>query len=419
MNDATSSLKIAVELQLAKFQKQYAQLQKLLGNPRAFKNAGDMISGQMVKIDTSMKKLQKTMAPRQVPFAGYALSIMFAGMAIQRTFKQITDAGTKTFQEISHSVYGTVTNTDLLEGSMKYLSFTIGAALEPLIGFLIPIVDAVSDWVDQNPELTAGIVAIGTALGALMMVGGGLKLALDGFTGLKNVLTMTDWGTIGAGISKALSLGVGAIGVYFTFQAAADAYDAFKSGDTTKGVLDALSVGFSSIGTVMALSGKTGPGAALIAIGVAFKLVGEDTLFSSVFSVFGTVFGIINGLLYASIQALLKWVDKQFNNSIFSEITGIRSNLGSGSQGFKKDFNQGFKSVYDDAMGAGNYYDQAVKDAKGSGASSSNNTTDPFNNIPSGPNIVINGPVTVNADNMQQFYDGLKKSYYSKSPGWS
>ena len=42
-------------------------------------------------------------------FSGYALSIMFAGMAIQRVFMGIGKAGLKTFREISESVEGTVT----------------------------------------------------------------------------------------------------------------------------------------------------------------------------------------------------------------------------------------------------------------------------------------------------------------------
>ncbi|HEY9702090.1 MAG TPA: hypothetical protein V6C58_06575, partial [Allocoleopsis sp.] len=117
-------------------------------------------------------------------FAGWAMSVMFAGMAIQRTMSSITKSAVSTFNEITHSVEGQVTSADMLAGSWKYLQFTIGEALDPLLDKLIPIVDKIAEWVERNPELVAQIIAIGTVLGSLMMVGGGLYLAINGFQGM-------------------------------------------------------------------------------------------------------------------------------------------------------------------------------------------------------------------------------------------
>ena len=125
---------------------------------------------------TSQKRLNETLKGK--PFQGWAMSLMFAGMALQRMSQTIYKFGTKAFQEISHSVEGTVTNTDMLEGSMKYLGFTIGQALEPMIAFLIPIVDNISQWVETHPALTRWGVALLAIVGTLAMVGGALRLAI-------------------------------------------------------------------------------------------------------------------------------------------------------------------------------------------------------------------------------------------------
>jgi hypothetical protein len=165
--------------------------------------------------------------PQQPPFAGYAMSIMFAGMAIQRTMSQITKFGTKAFNDISHSVEGTVTASDKLDGAMKYLGYTIGSAMEPVIEWLIPIVDKVSEWVDANPKLTAGLITVATVLGTIAAVGGSLKLAYDGIVGLGVVLGIaktqadgvsTSIGNVGSKFAAfKKTLGIGAL-VYVGYQ---------------------------------------------------------------------------------------------------------------------------------------------------------------------------------------------------------
>lgn len=158
-------------------------------------------------LDKTKKKIE------QVPFAGYAMSIMFAGMALQSMSMSLYKWGTKAFQEISHSVEGTITNTDLLEGSMKYLGFTIGQALEPTIGLLIPIIDMISAWTEKNPELTKGLIVIGAVLGTLLFVGGSLKLAFDGFAGLLLKLgpAITVIKAAVVGLASAVGISVGAV----------------------------------------------------------------------------------------------------------------------------------------------------------------------------------------------------------------
>jgi hypothetical protein len=139
------------------------------------------------KSERAYRKLSSTLSntkERELPFRGYAMSIMFAGMAIQRTFDQIWVSGTKAFQEISHSVEGTVTQYDMLDGSVKYLQYTMGAALEPVVGMILPIIDALGNLIDKHPELFKWIFIVGSVLGALFTIGGAGALAIDGFLNL-------------------------------------------------------------------------------------------------------------------------------------------------------------------------------------------------------------------------------------------
>lgn len=196
---------------------------------RANKNLGTM-SGRLSKTTDAMKA-------QQPEFAGYAMSIMFFGMAMQRIFLGIWKTSTKTFQDVMHSVEGTVTNTDRLNSSWEYFKFAVGSALDPLMGWLAPIIASIAEWVAQNQRLVATIVGLGTLLGTLFMSGGALKLAWDGFVGLKAVLASTKLGGALAGLSVtspwilALVAAAGAAALlYKSLKDNPEAMDAVKDG---------------------------------------------------------------------------------------------------------------------------------------------------------------------------------------------
>jgi len=137
---------------------------------------------QLKKVNKTQGQLDSITKKNQVQFAGWAMSIMFFGMALKRIFSQIWKFASKTFQDVQHSVEGTTTGFDMLQGSLKYLGFTIGEALETVVTWLMPIIDSISDWVSKHQELTAGIVVSIGVLGTLFATLGAGKLALDGFT---------------------------------------------------------------------------------------------------------------------------------------------------------------------------------------------------------------------------------------------
>jgi hypothetical protein len=269
------------------------------------------------QMDYGLTKLSKELKGVTVPFAGYAMSIMFFGMALQKTFSAVTKFGTKAFQDIQHSVIGTVTQTDMLEGSMKFLGYTIGQALEPMVSYLIPIIDNISDWVDKNPELTSGIVGIGIALGAIFAIGGSGILALNGFKELKTILTGTDWSTIGSNITK----GIGIIAIGYAFKQSVDAYKDFKEGAYIEGLINAMSAGSLAYGGIKILKGQKG-GGYLIAIGVALELVEKGVFFQTLFGLMGQVGGIIAGGVAEAMYQVGRIVEQMWNNSMFSDIFG-------------------------------------------------------------------------------------------------
>lgn len=133
------------------------------------------VVGATKDIETQLKKTEKR-------FAGWALSIMFLGQAMKRTFNTIWKSSSKTFTDVMSSVSGTTTQFQLLEGSMTYMKFVAGQALEPIAAAIIPIIDKVSEWIQENESLFAGLVVAfgvgGTALGAI----GQAKLGFDGIT---------------------------------------------------------------------------------------------------------------------------------------------------------------------------------------------------------------------------------------------
>jgi hypothetical protein len=256
---------------------------------------------------TTTKKLDSVIAKSKPRFAGWALSIMFAGMAIQRAFSSISKFGIKSFNDVAHSQEGVVTASDKLDGSMKYLGFTIGAALQPVIEWLVPIVEWIAEWVDENEGLAAGIVILGTTIGTVFAVGGAAVLALNGFLELGDKLRAIDWEQIGSNITK----GIGIISIGYAFKEAAEAYAAFKDGKLGTALTEAISAGLFGFGGMRVLKGQKG-GGALIAIGVAFELVKMGVFFD--------VFAKLMSAVMANAQSAFEFIANAFQVIVMNKI---------------------------------------------------------------------------------------------------
>jgi hypothetical protein len=254
----------------------------------------------------ALKRTQESV--KDNPFKGWAMSIMFAGMAIKNTMAQLWTSSQKTFNEVMHSVEGTTTGFDMLDGSLKYLSFNMGAALEPLAMMLIPIVDYVSELVMDHPDAFKWLFAALTVLGTAAFAGGSIALAKAGVEGLalafglasKNAagLITYDWAALGTTIQK----GVGSVAILWSLKKADDAYDYFESGKFVESFTSALSGMAMASGGLLLWKGKNVAGGAAIALGIGLEWVEEDRFFQNA----GWLMGwLVAG--FATVMLRLKW----------------------------------------------------------------------------------------------------------------
>jgi len=116
-----------------------------------------------------------------------SLSMMFFGMALKRLFDTIWQSSSKVFQDVMHSVEGTVTGFDQLQNSLSYLGFLVGQALEPIAETLAPVVWMFADWVQENQGLVAGILLVVGVLGTLLYILGTIGSAASGIAAISKV----------------------------------------------------------------------------------------------------------------------------------------------------------------------------------------------------------------------------------------
>jgi hypothetical protein len=134
----------------------------------------------LTRAKIAQEKLGNAAKKGVLPFQGWALSIMFLGQMVLRMFQQIAMAGYKVFQDVMHSVEDTVTGFDLLEGSIKYLQFVIGDAIEPLAIMLLPLIESFTTWIEENEELARSFIKWGIIIGGVLAIVGSLVLGAVG-----------------------------------------------------------------------------------------------------------------------------------------------------------------------------------------------------------------------------------------------
>lgn len=205
-------------------------MKKLQGYNKTMKKNGEMTKHaekQVKKLGKAQGQLGRLTKQTEKKFAGWAMSMMFFGMAIQRVFKSILDAGVSTFQEVMHSVEGTVTPLDMLKASFEKVKYAIGSAisnyLDPFQEKIDEIIDKITEFIESHQDLVASFILGGLAVGTVLMSFGMLKLGIDGiisaFGKLKILGTklFSAGGVFGEGglISGAISSLASSLGVSF------------------------------------------------------------------------------------------------------------------------------------------------------------------------------------------------------------
>lgn len=247
-----ADVEISIGIVMANVEKEITKLGAKLQNLKPGGVAANNAAESIVKLDSKLSNLNKQLAPKTTPFAGWAMSVMFFGMALQRIFDTVWKSGTKTFQDVMHSVEGTVTKFDILNGSVAYLQFNIGQALEPVVEWLIPIIDSISEWISNNQELFAGLVVIAGILGTLAFAGGSLMLAYNGFKDLFVLVSSLVSMDISSGIFGLTASAPFIVALSLAAIAAAAFFAAFKESPVFKetfisGVLEPFKVAWNNI----------------------------------------------------------------------------------------------------------------------------------------------------------------------------
>jgi hypothetical protein len=264
----------------------------------------NFMNGAIKRTIPVVDRLVKSKIFSPTPFAGWAMSVMFAGLAIQRLMTTIRNFGTKTFKEIYESVEGNVSQVTLLEGSFKYLGFTIGAALEPVLTWLIPVIDRTADWISENEKLFGTITVVATALGGLSFLGGSLVLAVNGFKDMAAVISTMELSTLA--VSAAL-VAIGAI-TWKAFKETPEAFEDLKNTfkDMKQPILDV----WDSIKGVAKSLGITSWSD--IAWGIAWFVKVAAGYFTALIQTFTLVFHTIEGLINA-FRALFNAITFDFD----------------------------------------------------------------------------------------------------------
>lgn len=170
------------------------------------------------------------------------LSILFAGMALQRTFGGFARNLINTYTKAEDNTSGLSKATTRLTASFEFLKFSLIDALdnESFIGIIDGIVGVI-DWVSRLPEgVRAGITGV---IGALALIGTGaviwstIKLAWGALFGIGGILT------------KLVGQTTTAVKVLQTSVIALD-------GLTLAGLIGAFAAATVAIGTALYLTGK-------------------------------------------------------------------------------------------------------------------------------------------------------------------
>jgi len=205
VSGAQADILIVIKTQMEKAKKDIKQYKERVSNmSKVSMRQFNAMENKVQKYTKLHKRLGNVMNQTRIEFQGWALSIMFFGMVLKRVFDMIWRSASKTFTDIKQSTEGAVSGFTMLDGAVKFLGFSLGAALEPVAIWLIPIVEKMANWVDQNQKLTATLVIAAGVLGTLLMVFGQLALAAFGFYDLGLKIGAIFSGPMFKGIAAAL-----------------------------------------------------------------------------------------------------------------------------------------------------------------------------------------------------------------------
>ena len=257
-----------------------------------FKEDGSIVSVYSGKIAEQGKVMQD--ATRQLTrFKMHYLSLMFAGILVSRTTDKFMRDTISTMMKMTEGQSQSAQALLSLTASWEYLKFSIGdaigTALEPVLPYIIAIVDGFADFVQQNPEATFtaifGLLAAGTTLMAIGQIG----MFMQGLAMWKASPELTNFTAAGGGMDKLVKFAQQGVGVALIFKG-------FNEKDSDIGL--AIQDSLSGAGLLLLTAGKGKEAAILMGIGFAFHITKD------VFEGKMTSDDILNALIKATGLAL-------------------------------------------------------------------------------------------------------------------
>lgn len=364
------------ELAREKRSKQYGQSQarQRKFQDTAFKDITKVLKGVDKQIEAQKKK-----------FPSWALSLMFAGMAVQRAATSLMTWGVKAYDDVSHSIIGTITANDRLQGAMLYLGYTVGQAFQPILEMLIPWIEGITTLVSEHEGLISTVTLIAAVFAGMMMATGGLTLALNGLRQFRDILTN---GTM-QGAIREIKTGIGAIAIGYSFVAAYDAYDDFKKGKVLDGIKDGIASAMIGTGGFMMVANPIA-GGALIAMGLTLKFI-DTEMFRQIVTVLKVMLDMILILGAAIVDTVLAPFKMIYN--IVAAINNLnKNNPKMGLMNLQSTTDSAYKKMMDDAA---SYFDtSSTTTASGKNMSGSYDYKT-INNKDNSQTVVINMKDTV------------------------
>ena len=312
-NDIIINLRVAADQAKADLKSTQAQMKEFQA---ANKKGTDEYSAALENVAREKQKVHKHQEALNQKiskqFPAWALSVMFFGMVVHRTLSRIWRSAMSTFQDVSHSVEGTVTQFDHLNGAMTWLQFVAGQALEPIAAALYPIILAVADWIRDNEELFRGLVVFFGATGTFAALIGGAITAVHGISKAFSEVVASSKNADWAGVRTNIMRGIGVISIAWALKKAMDTAD---SESFTEGLINAMSAAALAVGGVRAWRKKPG-GGYFIALGVALDLVGKNDFFESMYGVIAT----LGYMITEAIEPLLGMIGHMFEQLISMQL---------------------------------------------------------------------------------------------------
>ncbi|MDD3093551.1 MAG: hypothetical protein PHC31_10430 [Clostridia bacterium] len=165
------------------------------------------------KIQEAINETQKKARMWKSNMLGMGMSFLFTGMAVKRMFDTIRTESFNTFNKLTANTDMANNATNRLNMAMDYMKFTIAdainSALEPMMPTIMNIIEGVTNWIEQNSELTGKIIIWGGAIATVVMIIGELGLALLGVYSAIAILFGIDAANAFIGISKGATTAIG------------------------------------------------------------------------------------------------------------------------------------------------------------------------------------------------------------------